>query len=165
MCKLHLTRRQSLTLIAAVPLFLSGCFEDGKTGPVDINWDRDSCTLCNMLISDPRFAAQVRGGPKRKVFKFDDIGCAINWLNEQPWAGETETEIWVADQSSTRQNVIWLKARDARYLSGELSPMNYGFAAYANSSDPDSIDFVKLTQNILADSPNHICKVPHRSTS
>ena len=76
-------------------LTLSACIGGEKSGPEDIHWDRDVCELCKMLISDPKFAAEVRGGEKRKLYKFDDIGCAVNWLNDQPWAGDAETEIWV----------------------------------------------------------------------
>ena len=165
MCNFHMNRRLFMTGIAIAPLFLSGCFEDNKTGPVDIKWDRDAGTLCNMLISDARFVAEVRGGAKRKVYKFDDIGCAINWLNDQPWAGDDATEIWVADIASTRSKVIWLNARDARFVHGEMTPMNYGYAAFSKTENPTSIDFVKLTQAILADTPNHICKVPPGGTS
>ncbi|MCW8917004.1 MAG: nitrous oxide reductase accessory protein NosL [Magnetovibrio sp.] len=131
-----------------------------KTGPEPIYWDRDSCELCAMIISDARFAAQVRGGEKRKVYKFDDVGCAVNWLNDQTWAADEATEIWVADRNSTRDNMIWLKARDAYYVKGEISPMNYGYVA---TNDPEGIDFVAMTTTILADAPNHICKVPERN--
>jgi len=160
-----LTRRRTLGLLVVAAAFpLQGCFEGDQTGPEDVHWDRDACALCNMLISDPRFTAQVRGGPKKKLYKFDDIGCAINWLNDKPWAGDEATEIWVAELDSTREKVIWLKARDAHYLSGELTPMNYGFGAV---SDPGlgRMDFVQLTNKILAEKPNHICTVPERSGS
>lgn len=160
-----LTRRRMVGLLsglAALPL--TGCFEGDQTGPEDIYWDRDAGTLCNMLISDARFVAEVRGGPKRKLFKFDDIGCAVNWLNDETWAAEAETEIWVADMSSTRETVIWLKARDAHYLHGEMTPMNYGYGAYA-AAKPGSIDFVELTSRILADVPNHICISPLKIAS
>lgn len=142
-----------------VVILLSGCFEGERTGPEEIYWDRDMGTLCNMMISDARYVSEIRGGPKRKIYKFDDIGCAVNWLNDQPWASDTETEFWVAERTSTRDNVIWLKAREARFVKGEMSPMNYNFEA-VNASVPGSIDFVALTNAILADAPNHICSVP-----
>lgn len=161
-----MVRHISRVLMVGVVLALSACWNGEKTGPEDIHWDRDACELCIMLISDPRFAAEVRGGPKKKLYKFDDVGCATNWLNTQDWAGDPATEIWVADASSTRENVIWLDARTARYLKGEISPMNYGYTAVAPSPDhatPVGIDFVQMTTNILADAPNHICKVPERN--
>lgn len=143
-------------------LALTACIGGEKTGPEDIHWDRDVCELCKMFISDPAFVAEVRGGDKKKIYKFDDIGCAVNWLNDQPWAGDEATEIWVAGQGSTREKVIWLNAREARYIKGELSPMNYGYTAVPPSPDNPGIDFVAMTTAILADAPNHICVAPER---
>ncbi len=160
MSRLAMSRRAVLGLIGGGALILSGCFEE-KTGPAEIHWDRDVCKLCSMIISDARFTAQVRGGPKQKVYKFDDIGCAVNWLNGQPWAGDNNTEIWVAERTSTRQSVRWLKARDARYVTNDQTPMNYGFGATLQNL-PGSIDFVALTNRILAKAPNHICPAPSK---
>jgi len=157
-CSCTVSRRRALALALGGGFILTGCLEE-KTGPEPIHWDRDTCTLCSMIISDARFAAEVRGGPGRKLYKFDDIGCAVNWLNDKPWAGDEETEIWVAEQTSTRANLRWLNARDARYVTGRHSPMNYGYGAVMQNL-PGSIDFVELTTRILADAPNHICARP-----
>lgn len=150
--------RHAVPLLVLAVVLLGGCLEE-KTGPEPIHWDRDVGMLCSMIISDARFAAEVRGGPDRKLYKFDDIGCAVNWLNDKPWAGDEETEIWVAEQTSTRDNVRWLNARDARYVTGRYSPMNYGYGAVMQNL-AGSIDFVELTDRILADAPNHICARP-----
>jgi len=157
-----------LLMVGAV-LALGAC-GDNTSGPEDIHWDRDTCELCKMLISDHRFAAEVRGGEDRKIYKFDDIGCAINWLNDQEWAGDKTVEIWVVDYTSTRENVVWLNAREARYVGGELTPMNYGFKAVAApvaapegaQSNGQGIGFVEMTTQILAENPNHICLVPKK---
>ncbi len=154
-------KRLLFILVVPVLIGLTACNNE-KTGPEAIHWDRDSCELCRMIISEARFAAQVRGGEKRKLYKFDDIGCAVNWLNGQTWAGDEATEIWVADRNSTREKMTWLNARDANYVKGRISPMNYGYLA---TMDPGGIDFVAMTTAILADAPNHICKVPERHDS
>jgi hypothetical protein len=98
-----------------------------------------------MAVSDRYYAAQVRGGPKREAFKFDDIGCALFWLKEQPWAEAAETEIWVNDFRSGS----WLDARKAHYLPGKTSPMAYGFGALA-VAEAGSLDFASMKANILA---------------
>ena len=158
----HICRRHALALIGlgGVGLTLGGCFEP-ETGPVEIAWDRDSCELCKMIISDQRFAAQVRGGPKHKAYKFDDIGCAVNWLNEKPWAGDPKTEIWVAERTSKRAAMTWLNAREARYVPDQITPMNYGFGAVkpdAPEAEGRSIGFERMTDIILKNAPNHICR-------
>ena len=76
--------------LTPLALALSACGKSGwPEGMVEIKWDRDTCVRCSMVISDRRFAAQMRGGPKNMVFKFDDIGCVIFWLKDNlktyPW--------------------------------------------------------------------------------
>ena len=69
-----------LTPLAAA---LTGCGNKGNwpDGMAEIKWDRDTCVRCSMVISDRRFAAELRGGPDNTVFKFDDPGCLAFWLN------------------------------------------------------------------------------------
>ena len=147
------------TFCALVPgtlaaVLLPGCMPD-DTGPVEIRWDRDACTLCNMIISDKRFAAQVRGGPKRKATKFDDIGCALNWLALTPWKGEPDVEIWVNDYDKLN---VWLEARKAFWVPGLISPMDYGFGAVAAARD-NSVSFLETQKLVLAKGSPH-CETP-----
>ena len=84
-----------LTPLAAA-MSLSGCKKGNwPEGMVEIKWDRDTCVRCNMVISDRRFAAEMRGGPDNTVFKFDDPGCLVFWLKEKadkyPWMAEAAT--------------------------------------------------------------------------
>ncbi|MBL8921382.1 MAG: nitrous oxide reductase accessory protein NosL [Myxococcaceae bacterium] len=109
---------------AAALLCLVACTQDGD-GPARVVWDRDVCKACSMVISDRHFAAQVRGGPKNAVAKFDDLGCMMKWLDQQPWADEPATRIWVTRQ----QDGEWLDGRTARYVSGRTSPMGFNFGA------------------------------------
>lgn len=140
--------RLRLFALAALP-FLPACTRDPDHGPGKVHWDRDTCERCGMAVSDRHYAAQVRGGPKREAFKFDDIGCALFWLKEQPWADAAETEIWVNDFRSGE----WLDARKAHYLPGKTSPMAYGFGALGgdkNAPEAGSVDFDTMKANILA---------------
>ncbi len=115
----------------------------GQAGPVEITLDRDKCERCQMVISDKHFATQVRGGPKNKVFLFDDVGCAVHWLNKQAWA--ENAKIWVADY----QTGTLLEADTAYYVAEQITPMNFGFGA-TSKAVPTSIDFNVLKQQILA---------------
>lgn len=113
---------------------LAACGEAGTwpEGMLPFKWDRDVCLRCGMAISDRRFPAQIRGGPKNTAFKFDDIGCAATWYEEKrkehPWMTDAATRFWVADYAGKGDK--WLNALSAYYLSGKTSPMGYNYAAF-----------------------------------
>ena len=132
---------------------LSACGKAGSwpEGMAEIKWDRDTCVRCSMVISDRRFAAEIRGGEKNIVFKFDDIGCAVFWLRDKtkdyPWMAEPATRFWVAEVSGSGEK--WLEARKAKYTGGKLSPMGYNQAAVA-FAEAGSFDFEEMRQHVLA---------------
>jgi len=129
-------------------LLAVACSAPDATGPGEVRWDRETCTHCSMAISDHLYAAQVRGaatGEKTRLYKFDDIGCALVWLEQQPWKNDARTEIWVADY----RNGNWLDARSAFYLQDRISPMNYGLGAQSENID-DALDFSEAKAHIFA---------------
>ncbi len=135
-----------LTPLAAL---LSACGKSGwPEGMAEIKWDRDTCVRCRMAISDRRFAAQVRGGPKDQVFKFDDIGCVVFWLRDQAWGDDPNVRLWVADAASTPDRLTWIDPRQAHYVGGKTSPMGYNFAAYAEAP-AGSISFTEMREQLL----------------
>lgn len=111
-------------------LLLAGCESSGSDGPAEIKWDRDVCKTCGMVISERHFAAQVRGGPRSAVSKFDDVGCAMRWLEEQPWANEPATKVWVAHQDDGH----WMDGKTAHYVAGKTSPMGFNFGAVESTA-------------------------------
>ncbi len=121
------------TLLQLVPAYaalslVGGCSGEPSTGPVAVKWDRDACERCRMVLSDRRHAAQIRfTGPdgRSRVVKFDDLGCAMVWLQDKPWRGAAGTEFWVNDHRDGR----WIDARQAYYVSGHSTPMEYGIGA------------------------------------
>lgn len=139
--------RQLLKFSAACLLLglLTACHQEPTTGAAEVKWDRDTCARCSMALSDRRFAAQVRGGPKQRVFKFDDIGCAVFWLKDQPWAGDASTEIWVRDLRSE----MWLEARSAYYVANKSTPMGYGYGAVV-AQEAGAVNFEEARKRILA---------------
>ena len=134
------------------PLAACGRKDSWPEGMAEIKWDRDTCARCNMVISDPRFAAQLRGGEKNTAFKFDDIGCLVFWQRDKaaqfPWMAEPATRMWVAD-STDMSGAAWLDARQAHYLGGRLSPMGYNFAAVRNAAS-GSLTFEAMREQVLA---------------
>ncbi|MFQ5698755.1 MAG: nitrous oxide reductase accessory protein NosL [Myxococcota bacterium] len=117
---------------AAIALIAGSCSKAPSSGPAPIAYDRDRCEHCQMLISDPRYAAEVRLPGDPRVHKFDDLGGALAWLEANSAApGAAAPEIWVRDVDSDR----WLDATHAWYTTGAPSPMRYGFAAHADPVD------------------------------
>jgi nitrous oxide reductase accessory protein NosL len=114
-------------------------------GPVRVVWGRHACDHCGMAVSERRFAAQVRRGP-RDVVRFDDFGCAVRWLEEHG-GPEAAAEIWVMD-SAAPEAERWLDARSAAYRPGQRTPMGYGFAA-VGAAPPDAVGFEHARLAIL----------------
>lgn len=119
------SRRSFLGMALVAQMALSACTRQTE-GPEEIRYGREACTMCGMIISDPRFAAEIRGGPDRALVKFDDMGDAVNWLEMQAWRNESLLEFWVMDSDNGKD---WLDARNSHYLTGQISPMDYGYAA------------------------------------
>lgn len=132
--------------VAALGFSLAGCNREPSSGPVEIKWDRETDPRCSMVISDKRFAAQIRD-PNRKAWKFDDIGCAMFWLMQQTFSEQTpNTEFWVNDY---RNPGAWLDARKAFYLEGKKSPMGYQFAAVAEP-EAGAIPYPEMKKRVLS---------------
>lgn len=105
------------TVIASIALALSACDDSGKA--IDPVWGKQACGSCAMLVSEPRYAAELTTSDGARVF-FDDPGCMASWVEErhvQP------ARMWVRNRAGA-----WIDARDARYARGEHTPMDYGFA-------------------------------------
>lgn len=144
----------SLLPLPAALAALGGCSKN-EGWPEDmqpIKWDRDTCVVCNMVISDRRFAGELRGGPKNNVFKFDDPGCIALFLHDKaekfPWIREPATKIWVADVTSSVDAVRWLDAKTAHYIA-KFSPMGYNFGAVAHPQG-GSVDFTTMSEHVVA---------------
>lgn len=134
-------------MLLSLLLPIGGCSGDADTGPVDVKWDRDVCARCNMVLSDRRHAAQVRrpatDASRSEVKKFDDLGCAVLWLDQQAWHDEAGVEIWVVDY----QTGEWIDARSAYYVTDRQTPMQYGLGAVATPT-PESLSFADAREHI-----------------
>lgn len=124
-------------LLGVATILLAACSSEPPTGPVQIRYGRDTCGFCGMIISDPRYAVQIRGGAGHKAHKFDDIGDALIFLDRQTWKDEPQVEIWVMD---VEKGKTWLDARKAFYLGGLQSPMAHGYGAFPEKR-PGAVDF------------------------
>ncbi len=141
---------QILRFILIIPLFLLliSCSEEKNTGPGEVRWDREICTRCAMAVSDPKFSAQVRGGEsdkKMKLYKFDDLGCAVIWLDQQKWKDDPRTEIWINDSETEK----WIDAKKAWYVKVNNTPMDYGLGAVVEQKD-GSFNFEQAKKHVYS---------------
>lgn len=118
----------ALAALAAVALRLAAPSE----GPAPVAWDRVACAHCRMLVSDPRFAAQLRLEDGELLY-FDDPGCLL--LGR---AAESRRVVaaWFHDSSSER----WLPEAEAAFVSGASTPMGYGYAVVPKGGAPGALD-------------------------
>ena len=117
--------RFELLPTVVVGALLLGCGQGSDTGPGEIHWDRQTCEQCQMVISERRHAVQVRELGAHRIHAFDDLGCALLWLEEQKLLPGRKggPEVWAMDSMAGK----WIDARDARFEAGLTTPMAYGF--------------------------------------
>jgi copper chaperone NosL len=99
-----MTKKLSLVVLALVlGLVGAACGTADASGPPEINYGRDICVECGMIISEARFAAAYRlADGTEKIF--DDLGGLLLASRETgdhlgpatTWVHDFETEEWVA---------------------------------------------------------------------
>lgn len=127
---------------------LAACSNDPGNGPLEPKWDRFACERCRMVLSDRKHGAQIRvpqAENRSKVLFFDDIGCAVVWLEDKPLRDDPRTEIWVSDW----REGSWIDARTAWYVRGQVTPMEYGLGAQVAPAS-ETLDWAAAKQHIFA---------------
>lgn len=90
----------------------------------------DMCAYCKMAISEKRYAAEFMDS-EGQAFKFDEIGCMINFIKEKKNA--TKITTYFVMDFDERQ---WIQATNASYVrSSKLNtPMNGGIIAFKDQA-------------------------------
>lgn len=120
-----------LVLGVSLPAMLAGCAKPGPEAPRAIKIGRDICEHCTMLISEPRYAAELWNPAIKRYHLFDDVGCAVVYAKENAISEGPEARIWVGDSDRSGE---WLDAREAYFRTDGISPMGYNFAAMTNDA-------------------------------
>lgn len=85
--------------------------------PVEPVWGKQACAHCAMLLSEPRFGAELTTEAGERYF-FDDPGCMAAFVHDR---SPHVRAMWV------HQGATWIDAKTAHYERA-ASPMDYGFA-------------------------------------
>lgn len=95
-----------------------------------IDYGKDSCEYCKMSIVDNRFASELVSD-KGKVYKFDDIGCMLNFMKESAVDPKT-CLFFVSDFAAGKTTFI--DGKKAVFLHHVFfkSPMNGDYAAFSS---------------------------------
>lgn len=131
---------------------LLGC-DRQQSGPEDVVWDRDTCTRCQMMLSERHAAAQIRiiqTDSRSKLYKFDDFGCAVLWLEKQDISTVQSVEFWIADAASGK----WIDAHNAWFMVGQQTPMDYGVLAYEEKI-ANSVNFEAAKEHVRKAESRH----------
>jgi copper chaperone NosL len=125
--------------IALGALGLSACAP--PEGPQPIVYDREPCAHCRMLISEPRFAAQLES-QAGEVLSFDDPGCL---LAELATRSSDVRALWFHHHREDR----WLDGEHVGFLEVGQSPMGYGLAA-VEVGTPGALSLAQARERVAA---------------
>ncbi|AXH12843.1 nitrous oxide reductase accessory protein NosL [Halarcobacter bivalviorum] len=133
-----------------IALLFSACEKKTPTEYAEIHWDRDTCERCKMILSDRKHTVQVKNQEDNKIYKFDDIGCAILWFKENKISWKDKAKIWITDVKTSK----WIDARSAFYDTVHKTPMAYGFSANEKKEsitekNSEIIDFKEVEKRVL----------------
>jgi copper chaperone NosL len=115
-----------LTSIFAI-LFLISCTAQAEP----VNYGNDACYSCKMNIVDNKYGGEIVTA-KGKVFKFDSIGCLVEYYKAKKDNGKDK--VFVIDLATPGK---FIDARKAIFLNSEklASPMGPNLAAFANNNE------------------------------
>lgn len=125
--------------LALVALGLAAC--GPAAGPQPIAYDREPCAHCRMLISEPRFAAQLET-EQGEIQSFDDPGCLLSALETH--AGGVRA-LWFHHLREDR----WLGATQVAFETTERTPMGYGLGAVA-AGTPGALSLEQARARVAA---------------
>ena len=119
--------RSLLTWLLAAVLLATGCGSTDATAPPDINYGRDLCTQCGMIIMEARFATAYRSDDGTEK-AFDDLGGMV--LHLRATGDDPDpSNVWVHDYETEE----WIGAGTAFYVptASVATPMGHGILAFA----------------------------------
>lgn len=113
-------------------LFFISC----STEPQPLVVGKDECYFCKMPYADAKFGAEIIT-EKGKLYKFDDIGCMIDFIKNNLDVNVKVKNILAVSYTNNQK---FLNLNECAFLkSSDLhSPMNSGIAAFASRSEAET---------------------------
>jgi copper chaperone NosL len=131
--------RRARAALAALALALAACARG--EGPSPIAWDREPCAHCRMLISEPRFAAQLET-EDGEVRSFDDPGCLLAELVSR---SPRVAALWFHHAHEDR----WLAGAAVAFERAERTPMGWGLGA-VDAGTPGAASLAQAQAQVAA---------------
>lgn len=123
----------AILLLGALTLFAAcGNDETRADQPPEIEYGRDTCSECGMIISDERYAGGIVD-ENGDALIFDDIGEMIFIIQDE---GVNDRRIWVHDADSLE----WIDGSKAHFAVSMhvVTPMGSGVTAFESLSDAEA---------------------------
>ncbi len=119
-----------LMLVVVLVFATSSC--KGEPEPEPIEYGKDSCAYCLMLIGDAGFSAELKT-KKGKVYKFDSIECLAAFILSGKVREGNILAIWVADFPSKKL----VKLEEVKFLISQKlrSPMALNISAFVREEE------------------------------
>ena len=146
-----MTRRVVLLTLLIVAITTIACGDESRADqPPRIEYGRDVCSRCNMIISEERYAGGIVNMDGDALI-FDDIGEMIFVIQDE---GLQERRVWVHDAESLE----WIDGTTAFYSASKevVTPMGTGVTAFTSRAEAESFSAenagtVMTWEEILAD--------------
>lgn len=132
----HDVLNRKLCLILFIASFT---FYSCSSTPEPINYGKDECEHCRMMITDNKYGAEVVTN-KGKIFKFDSIECLIEFALEKNSVGDVNQLFLVTNYAKPAE---LMDAGTAYYVHNDniRSPMGLNVSAFETEQDLNS--FIK----------------------
>ncbi|MFO1443346.1 nitrous oxide reductase accessory protein NosL [Bacillus sp. Bva_UNVM-123] len=125
-----------IILLVLGVMFLSGCGSDKSFEPVEINTEIDVCEICNMGIAHEYYATEIIS-TDGDVYKFDDIGCMLEFLErDQKISNDKVAKQYVRDSETGE----WVELEQAYhvYHPDFWTPMANGVVTFKDKEQAEN---------------------------
>lgn len=132
-------------------LVVAGALTSCSTGPEPLQYGKDVCEQCRMMIMDPAFGAEIVTA-RGKIFRFDAAECMLDYL--QAGTADPEKDRFLTTDMAAPRTLI--DARTAFYVIDPAfrSPMGGNIASFttrprAENSERDPASRVLTWDQLL----------------